>query len=86
MYQSITQNIQIINLYVCLLLIKINWVLEHLWQVEIDKHDLECSQNLTGPYRVALSSKALTLIKMSPSNASNAFECFEFPVSYFFFF
>lgn len=53
-------------------------ILDHLWQVEIDKHDLDCSQNLMGPFRVALSSKALTLIKMSPSSD---FVYLEFPVS-----
>ncbi|XP_035206706.1 insulin receptor substrate 1-like isoform X2 [Stegodyphus dumicola] len=49
-------------------------VYEHLWQVVIDKHDLEYDRNLSGPYRVALSSNALTLIKMSPSNENDILE------------
>ncbi|XP_055941798.1 uncharacterized protein LOC129971845 [Argiope bruennichi] len=49
-------------------------VYEHLWQVVIDRHDLEYDRLLVGPYRVALTSKSLFLIKMNPENDNDYFE------------
>ncbi|KAG8201785.1 hypothetical protein JTE90_027269 [Oedothorax gibbosus] len=50
-------------------------IYQHLWQVVIDKHDLEDDRLSLGPYRVALSSKSLFLIKM---NSLDENDCFEF--------
>ncbi|GFR19419.1 insulin receptor substrate 1 [Trichonephila clavata] len=49
-------------------------VYEHLWQVVIDRHDLEYDRLLVGHYRVALSSRSLFLIKMNPLNDNDYFE------------
>ncbi|GFT14715.1 insulin receptor substrate 1 [Trichonephila clavipes] len=49
-------------------------VYEHLWQVVIDRHDLEYHRLLVGHYRVALSSRSLFLIKMNPLNDNDYFE------------
>ncbi|GBM25406.1 Insulin receptor substrate 2-B [Araneus ventricosus] len=48
--------------------------LKHLWQVVIDRHDLEYDRLLVGPYRVALTPKSLFLIKMNPVNDNDYFE------------
>ena len=61
------------------MLIFIICILEHLWQVVIDKHDLEYDKLTAGPYRVALTAKSLFLIKMNPSGES---DYLEFPVSF----
>ncbi|GIY75214.1 insulin receptor substrate 1 [Caerostris darwini] len=49
-------------------------IYEHLWQVVIDRHDLEYDRLLIGSYRVALSSKSLFLINMNPINDNDYFE------------
>ncbi|XP_015906864.1 insulin receptor substrate 1 [Parasteatoda tepidariorum] len=49
-------------------------VYEHLWQVIIDKHDLEYDKLLAGPYRVALTPKSLFLIKMNPLGENDYLE------------
>lgn len=54
------------------------YFLEHLWQVIVDKHDLEYDKLLAGPYRVALTPKSLFLIKMNPLGEN---DYLEFPVS-----
>lgn len=53
---------------------------EHVWQVNVKPKGLGSSRNITGPHRLCLTAKALTLVKMHTDDEDP--ETLEFPVSW----
>lgn len=64
-----------------ILLIILNYkcfILEHVWQVTIQEKGLGEQKNILGPYRLCLTDRTLSLVKIGAEDNSDSLE---FPVS-----
>lgn len=49
-------------------------VLEHVWQVTMQKRGLGARKNIHGPYRLCLTDQTLSLVKIGAQDNSDSIE------------